>query len=162
MVKVSPDESTPKQIQDICTAVLTSGVDGVVVGNTTIQRPVALLDHALETGGSAHLPPREARVLLEEEGGFSGPHLFERTVSLVKAYRQELDAQVRERSALAEQQQSQGGSKKKSVMNQNDTTKRIPIFATGGITDGRRALEVLEAGADVAQVYTALVYGGKR
>lgn len=34
------------------------------------------------------------------------------------------------------------------------------IFATGGITNGRQALEVLNAGASVAQVYTALVYSG--
>ncbi|KAL9128550.1 MAG: hypothetical protein Q9217_002783 [Psora testacea] len=38
--------------------------------------------------------------------------------------------------------------------------KRKVIFATGGITNGVQALEVLEAGASVAQVYTALVYGG--
>ena len=34
------------------------------------------------------------------------------------------------------------------------------IFATGGITNGQQALEVLNAGASVAMVYTALVYGG--
>jgi len=34
------------------------------------------------------------------------------------------------------------------------------IFATGGITNGTQALEVLNAGANVAMVYTALVYGG--
>jgi dihydroorotate dehydrogenase len=34
------------------------------------------------------------------------------------------------------------------------------IFATGGITNGKQALEVLNAGASVAMVYTALVYGG--
>ena len=38
--------------------------------------------------------------------------------------------------------------------------ERKVIFATGGITNGRQALEVLEAGASVAMVYTALVYGG--
>ena len=34
------------------------------------------------------------------------------------------------------------------------------IFTTGGIVSGKQALKVLEAGASVAQVYTALVYGG--
>jgi dihydroorotate dehydrogenase len=34
------------------------------------------------------------------------------------------------------------------------------IFATGGITNGKQALEILNAGASVAQVYTALIYGG--
>ncbi|KAJ8108567.1 hypothetical protein OPT61_g8080 [Boeremia exigua] len=37
---------------------------------------------------------------------------------------------------------------------------RKVIFATGGITNGRQAREVLDAGASVAQVYTALIYGG--
>jgi dihydroorotate dehydrogenase len=34
------------------------------------------------------------------------------------------------------------------------------IFATGGITNGKQALEVLNAGASIAMVYTAMVYGG--
>jgi dihydroorotate dehydrogenase len=34
------------------------------------------------------------------------------------------------------------------------------IFATGGITNGKQALEILNAGASVAQIYTALIYGG--
>jgi dihydroorotate dehydrogenase len=37
---------------------------------------------------------------------------------------------------------------------------RKVIFATGGITNGRQAREILDAGASVAQVYTALIYGG--
>ena len=34
------------------------------------------------------------------------------------------------------------------------------IWATGGIRTGQQALRVLNAGADVAMVYTGLVYGG--
>lgn len=34
------------------------------------------------------------------------------------------------------------------------------IFASGGISQGQQVLELLEAGASVAMVYTALVYGG--
>jgi dihydroorotate dehydrogenase len=34
------------------------------------------------------------------------------------------------------------------------------IFASGGITNGGQALEVLNAGASVAMCYTAVVYGG--
>jgi dihydroorotate dehydrogenase len=37
---------------------------------------------------------------------------------------------------------------------------RKVIFATGGITNGRQAREILDAGASVAQVYTAMIYGG--
>ncbi|KAI1920905.1 Dihydroorotate dehydrogenase (quinone), mitochondrial [Ophidiomyces ophidiicola] len=68
----------------------------------------------------------------EQTGGFSGPALFERTVALVGRYRRELDEQ-------------QAG---------------MVLFASGGITDGRQAAAVLNAGASVAMVYTGLVYGG--
>jgi dihydroorotate dehydrogenase len=34
------------------------------------------------------------------------------------------------------------------------------IFASGGITNGEQALEVLNAGASVAMIYTAMTYGG--
>jgi dihydroorotate dehydrogenase len=37
---------------------------------------------------------------------------------------------------------------------------RKVIFATGGITNGRQAREILDAGASVAQVYTAMIYSG--
>jgi dihydroorotate dehydrogenase len=40
------------------------------------------------------------------------------------------------------------------------TNPQKVIFATGGITNGEQALKVLNAGADVAMVYTALIYGG--
>ncbi|EME43721.1 hypothetical protein DOTSEDRAFT_71541 [Dothistroma septosporum NZE10] len=34
------------------------------------------------------------------------------------------------------------------------------IFATGGITNGEQCLQILNAGASVCQVYTAMMYGG--
>jgi dihydroorotate dehydrogenase len=37
---------------------------------------------------------------------------------------------------------------------------RKVIFASGGICNGYQAQEVLEAGADIAMVYTAMTYGG--
>ncbi|MCJ1244997.1 Dihydroorotate dehydrogenase (quinone), mitochondrial [Trapelia coarctata] len=83
MVKVSPDEDTEEQVSGICDAISQSGVDGVIVGNTTRRRP-----DPLPAGYT--LPNREAKVLLEQ-GGYSGPQLFERTVALVKRYRKILD-----------------------------------------------------------------------
>jgi dihydroorotate dehydrogenase len=80
MVKVSPDEDSEEQVRGICDAVWESGVDGVIVGNTTKRRPEPL----------GALPSREAAVLLEQ-GGYSGPQLFERTVELTKRYRTLLD-----------------------------------------------------------------------
>ncbi|KEF58834.1 uncharacterized protein A1O9_03677 [Exophiala aquamarina CBS 119918] len=259
MVKVSPDEDTDEQVSGICEAVWASGVDGVIVGNTTNKRPETL----------PHLKkfsPLEEQHLLER-GGFSGPHLFDRTVSLVKKYRKllaerptqlqppektpsALEAEVKhieasipasigpapssgpdpvvgsvdtgiiplrnpsEKSESEKQplislpdhrfydkaeaepirlastsdsltdptrlagervqlQASQEALDRVPPQTEREATDRASqdpqldstdqakvIFATGGITNGKQALEVLDAGADVAMIYTALVYGG--
>ncbi|MCJ1393352.1 Dihydroorotate dehydrogenase (quinone), mitochondrial [Xylographa bjoerkii] len=83
MVKVSPDEDSEEQVSGIVDAVWASGVDGVIVGNTTRRR------YDLIPEGYT-LPNKEAATLLEQ-GGYSGPKLFERTVTLVKKYRRLLD-----------------------------------------------------------------------
>ena len=255
MVKVSPDEDSDEQISGICDAVWKSGVDGVIVGNTTKRRP-----DPLPAGYS--LTAKEA-VILQEQGGYSGPQLFSRTVSLVRRYRKLLDHGIRQQStgtslnpspqivglptsskpAAEKQVKDKKASStvlekieaavKRDLDNLKESTKaakedsesqpllRLPerssfsssktastspalsssshidqipalqehsttspsqtppkgsplassfsssptpaakvIFATGGITNGRQALEVLQAGASVAMVYTALVYGG--
>ena len=196
------------------------------MGNTTKRRHDLL-------PADYDLPAREAAVLLEQ-GGYSGPQLFEKTVALTKRYRALLDEGLEQESkppvstkanndvtqkdsnqdvstriqktverdaknlkpdtpeAHAEsisqpliqipQRNNPFSSDKPSSspstpafsadthINQLPPTtepdpskeppKRKVIFATGGITNGKQALEVLEAGASVAQVYTALVYGG--
>lgn len=228
MVKVSPDEDTDEQVAGIAQAVWESGVDGVIVGNTTNHRP-APLPHLRK------LTSLEQQDLLEQ-GGFSGPHLFERTVALVKKYKRLLDfkpvsedglgssnrnpgalsavadnlraeikastgvspptnqdatsASVETGVAPAHNSSGKADSNKKPLINlptdrfydqtveqQNKATAELNssaptpsfnhlsdepkvIFATGGITNGKQALEVLNAGASVAMVYTALVYGG--
>ena len=88
MVKVSPDEDSEEQVSGIVDAIWESEVDGVIVGNTTKTRP-----DPLPAGFS--LPGREAAILLEQ-GGYSGPQLFERTVNLVKRYRRLLDDGARQ------------------------------------------------------------------
>ncbi|OQV07880.1 hypothetical protein CLAIMM_12238 [Cladophialophora immunda] len=269
MVKVSPDEDSESEIAGICDAVWAAGVDGVIVGNTTNRRPEPLAH-------LKNLSPTEEQNMLEK-GGFSGPHLFERTVDLVKKYRKllvekpasidtsntpttrkgALEAEAdRIKAALApnaeesspagtpvpgsdkitasvdtgvvpisgmleqnaadkqplislpdERQydkpqpetenpeveeapaldlESRSAEEKKQLRSIQAAIERLPpraqrdaldrlesgpahlesidqpkvIFATGGITNGKQALEVLNAGANVAMVYTALVYGG--
>lgn len=223
MVKVSPDEDSEEQVRGICDAVWKSGVDGVIVGNTTVSRHDLL-------PADYNLPAREAAVLLEQ-GGYSGPQLFERTVALTRRYRELLDEEIEQRSkepaSTKENNDAPQGELNKEIssriretverdaknlkpntpeanadsksqplvqiparnnpfsssdepptdastlafsadthinqlppLTQSDPPKRKVIFATGGITNGKQALEVLEAGASVAQVYTALVYGG--
>ncbi|EXJ80725.1 hypothetical protein A1O3_07009 [Capronia epimyces CBS 606.96] len=262
MVKVSPDEDSDVQVAGICDAVWAAGVDGVIVGNTTNRRPKSLLHLADWT-------PLEEQHLLET-GGFSGPHLFDRTVALVKKYKKllaerppSLKPAQRQKGALeaeagkikaeleaksdpsptsepdavttpidngvvavqpitehpssdqqplvdppqeratdlqsspAEQDTSDAATQQvenpstqppevsarleairedldrlppkeqRDAVDQTEsdgqpssTDQPKVIFATGGITNGKQALEVLNAGANVAMVYTALVYGG--
>ena len=83
MVKVSPDEDTDAQIDGICSAVWSSGVDGVIVGNTTKKRP-----DPIPVG---YIMPAKEEKLLTEIGGYSGPQMFQRTLNLVQRYRSKLD-----------------------------------------------------------------------
>jgi len=56
LAKVGPD-LTPQELQDIAEVALASGIDGLIVGNTTIDRPPGLLSrHAGETGGLSGAP----------------------------------------------------------------------------------------------------------
>ncbi|KJZ79163.1 hypothetical protein HIM_01314 [Hirsutella minnesotensis 3608] len=135
MVKVSPDEDEDAQMAGIVQAVHMSGIDGVIVGNTT-KRRAGLVPEGLR------LTAKEQTALMEQ-GGYSGPAMFDRTLDLVTRYRKMLDSQSI-------------GSKAASA---NGKGRKV-IFATGGITNGEQALKVLNAGASVAMTYTGLVYGG--
>ena len=173
MVKVSPDEDQDEQIEGIVEAIWRSGVDGVIVGNTTKRRNV------IPQG--TQLSARERRVL-EEQGGYSGPQMFERTLGLVKRYRRLLDLgppappQKREEESnpTAVSGTSSGDDPAPTITEKIQSIKdslvglgsagsaevggngQKVIFATGGITNGKQALEILNAGASVAQIYTAL------
>jgi len=187
MVKVSPDEDSEEQISGICEAVWDSGVDGVIVGNTTKRRP-----DPLPRGYT--LPASEAKLLLEQ-GGYSGPQMFERTLALVSRYRKALDQGPKDTSSdlqISSDEASLQSNKTSTTASLDlpsfsspspsvdDLAESAPkvtlhatpnaapapsaprkvLFATGGITNGRQAREILDAGASVAQVYTAMVYGG--
>lgn len=134
MVKVSPDEDDEQQVEGIVTAVSRSGVDGIIVGNTTKRRSGMAPD-------GLQLSTREQNALAEE-GGYSGPAMFDRTLSLVGKYREALNSKTLKSGG--------GGASDEEKV----------IFATGGITNGEQALKVLNAGASVAMVYTGMVYGG--
>ncbi|KGO76989.1 Aldolase-type TIM barrel [Penicillium italicum] len=139
MVKVSPDEDSHEQISGICEAVWNSGVDGVIVGNTTNRRP--------DPVPQGFVLPAEEQKTLKETGGYSGPQLFDRSVALVARYR-----------ALLDQGPPSATDSDKSVEVSN--LPRKVIFASGGITTGKEAREALKAGASVAMMYTGVVYGG--
>jgi dihydroorotate dehydrogenase len=131
MVKVSPDEDENTQMEGIVEAVHRSGVDGVIVGNTTKRR-----DGVIPQG--VKLTSQERKNLMET-GGYSGPAMYSRTLDLVGRYRKMLDS--------------------RSFAANTGHTQKV-IFATGGITNGEQARQILNAGASVAMVYTGLTYGG--
>jgi dihydroorotate dehydrogenase len=175
MVKVSPDEDEDAQMEGIVQAIWRSGVDGVIVGNTTKRRTGVVPPGVVITS-------REAATLAET-GGYSGPMMFERTLNLVGRYRKMLDGQsissvTAEKKKVLDDEavssslagidgtatgmveddtETRGDGSKEPIRGNND---QKVIFATGGIMDGAQALQILNAGASVAMVYTGLVYGG--
>ncbi|KAI1373959.1 FMN-linked oxidoreductase [Hypoxylon crocopeplum] len=166
MVKVSPDEDEDTQMEGIVQAVWSSGVDGVIVGNTT-KRRTGLIPPKV------NITPKEQHIMTET-GGYSGPMMFDRTVDLVRRYRKMLDGQALhspkvekmvadeavDASITAIEGTITGFSENEPKTSSTEPLEQKVIFATGGITDGRRALEILDAGASLAMVYTGLVYGG--
>ncbi|KAL4779140.1 hypothetical protein BJX76DRAFT_100647 [Aspergillus varians] len=156
MVKVSPDEDSNEQVSGICEAVRNSGVDGVIVGNTTNRRPDPL--------PHGYTLPSKEQATLKETGGYSGPQLFDRTVALVARYRAMLDA-------VHDESEKAGTAKQLAATTEPDSENVPPvdvpsglprkvIFASGGITNGKQARAALDAGASVAMMYTGIVYGG--
>ncbi|KAJ8121588.1 hypothetical protein O1611_g10064 [Lasiodiplodia mahajangana] len=170
MVKVSPDEDEDGQMEGIVQAVWSSGVDGVIVGNTTKRRTGIIPP-------GVGITPKE-QMTLTETGGYSGPMMLGRTVDLVNRYRKMLDGhswrELVQEQKLADEAVDASiagiddtitgvpkeGLASKSKTTEAPATEQKVIFATGGITDGRDALKVLNAGASIAMVYTSLVYGG--
>lgn len=161
MVKVSPDEDSDEQVSGICDAVWGSGVDGVIVGNTTNRRP-----EPLHKG--IPLPEEEQRTV-KETGGYSGPQLFDRTVALVARYRALLDTP--QMPALEQTAEAQTATATEAEPDREnvpaveapgpmDKFPRKTIFASGGITNGQQAQTALNAGASVAMMYTGITYGG--
>ncbi|SZF04791.1 unnamed protein product [Blumeria hordei] len=140
MVKVSPDEDGEQQVADIVDAIWKSGVDGVIVSNTTKRRDIVASD-------KAPISPQDQEIL-KERGGLSGPSLFNRTLRLVKRYRTLLDRGPPSNAVDTEK------------LSNSDKFEPKVIFASGGISNGKQVLEILNAGASVAQIYTAMVYGG--
>lgn len=144
MVKVSPDEDSPEQISGICEAVWHSGVDGVIVGNTTNRRP--------DPVPKGFVLPSKEQETLKETGGYSGPQLFDRSVALIARYRALLDE--------GPPSQQPANESEKAATPTTENAPRKVIFASGGITTGQQARAALDAGASVAMMYTGLVYGG--
>ncbi len=109
LVKLAPDLD-PGELDATLDVLVAAGAAGVVLGNTTLTRPV------------------EGPVV-EAQGGFSGPGLRPLARAMVAR-----------------------------------AAERLPdeavIVGCGGVGSGAHALELLRAGADLVQLYTALIYRG--
>ena len=90
----------------------TSGVDGLIIANTTVRRP-----------------PLKSRRHIQELGGLSGRPLFELSTSML--------ARARELAG-----------------------PELVLVGTGGVDGAAAAWSKIAAGADLVQLYTALVYEG--
>ena len=76
LLKVAPD-LTAAEIDDICSSVQANGLDGIIVGNTTLSRPASLRS-----------PHRE------EAGGLSGAPLFELSTRVLGQFRQRTEGRL--------------------------------------------------------------------
>jgi dihydroorotate dehydrogenase len=111
LLKIAPDMSL-SDLDDVVGIARSRRLDGMIVGNTTVSRPLSLRDPAAM-----------------EVGGLSGRPLFPlATRMLAETY-------VRVESAF-------------------------PLIGVGGIDTGASALAKIRAGADVIQLYSALVFRG--
>lgn len=109
-VKIAPDLDN-RQMDAIAAAVEGTGLDGLIIANTTLSR------HGLRPGPHAG-----------EAGGLSGRPLFERSTIVLARMRQRVGS--------------------------------LPLVGVGGIDGARSAIAKLEAGANLIQFYTGMVYRG--
>ncbi len=111
LLKIAPDLTSDER-RDIAAVALDTGIDGLIVANTTVERPATLISrHAAEAGG------------------LSGRPLFEAsTAALADLYRL--------------------------------TQGRLPLIGVGGVANAADAYAKIRAGANLVQLYTALVFEG--
>lgn len=129
VLKLAPDLDE-EQLVEIAEVIQKANIDGVIVSNTTIQRPKHLI-----SGTCNHMNYGFQLMLLlypaqkQETGGLSGPPVKPYSLKALKTLRQHLPAS-------------------------------IPLIGCGGISTGADALEFAKAGASLVQLYTSFGYEG--
>ncbi|MBX7205221.1 MAG: quinone-dependent dihydroorotate dehydrogenase [Bacteroidia bacterium] len=113
-LKIAPD-LTHSQLDDVIDIVLSTGIDGLVATNTTIDR--------------SGLTTRSEKIEQTGAGGLSGKPLTKRSTEVI--------AYIHSKS---------GG--------------KIPIIGVGGIHTSSDAIEKMQAGAGLVQLYTGFIYEG--
>ena len=111
--KISPDLND-EQLRDIALMALANNIEGLIISNTTIERPKNLLSKNKN-----------------EIGGLSGKPLFvQSTLSLKKMF--------------------------------SLTNGQIPLIGVGGVSNGNECYEKIKSGANLIQLYTALIFQGPK
>jgi dihydroorotate dehydrogenase len=114
LLKIAPDLGN-EQLDDIIEIVKSTGTNGIIATNTTIERKnLSYPESIIEKIGS---------------GGLSGKPLKSRSTEVIKYI----------------------------VEKTNNT---IPVIGVGGIMDAEDAIEKIEAGASLIQLYTGFIYEG--
>ncbi|SNT10706.1 dihydroorotate oxidase A [Ekhidna lutea] len=113
LLKIAPD-LTESQLDDIIEITQKTGLDGLIVSNTTIDRS------GLKTDAD--------NVEAIGPGGLSGKPVFDKSNEVLKYIRRHLPL--------------------------------VHIIAVGGIHSAHDAVEKIQAGANLVQIYTGLVYEG--
>jgi dihydroorotate dehydrogenase len=114
LLKIAPD-LTNEQLDDIIDIVKSTGINGVIATNTTIDR--------------SRLKTPRAEVDAKGAGGLSGKPLGARSTEVIRY--------------LCRQ-----------------SGNAFPVIGVGGIHTPEDAIEKLEAGASLLQVYTGFIYEG--
>lgn len=114
LVKISLD-ITNDQLDEILSYSMMSGVDGIVVGNTTKTRKGLSVDEEILS-----------RI---GNGGLSGAPLYQKSLDMVKYIYAK-------------------------------TEGKLPIVGVGGIMTPEQALEMLNSGASLIEIYTGFIYEG--
>ncbi len=93
MLKIAPDLDDP-QIADIADVIRSSDIDGVIVSNTTIQRPKTLRSRTYEKINCSLILTRQSPVNKVETGGLSGAPLKPIALQTLKTLRGLLPASI--------------------------------------------------------------------
>ncbi len=110
-LKIAPDLDHA-ELDEIAAVVNASGLDGMIISNTTLDR--ALVKRSPDS---------------KEAGGLSGKPLFNKSTIVLARMRQRL-------------------------------APGFPIIGVGGVDSAETAIAKIEAGANLVQIYTGLVYKG--
>ena len=92
LLKIAPDLSEA-ELKDVAEAVLETGIDGVIVSNTTVQRPVGLKSSSCLTYMTL-FPTDFVTENQTEIGGLSGPPLKPLTLRALRTLRSHLPASI--------------------------------------------------------------------